>query len=172
MKTFLYRKWSFAPLNFIGTIPTQFIFRCGRILLELNCYTTFKFRKRKKNRSSCLYVFHKTAHQENSRRSRDGKEVDQIAWCTREKTCHVYSKKPIAVVTFLLQTPQPILNSLLSVVYVDVVGASVVTLVGVTEATPSNDSSYRKPIKSKQNEQEIYKFNPVMVSWQRLLDNY
>ena len=48
--------------------------------------TTFKFRKRKKNRSTGFYVFHKTAHQENSRRSRDGKEVDQIAWCTREKT--------------------------------------------------------------------------------------
>ena len=63
-----------------------------------------------------------------------------------------------------MQTPQPILNSLLGVVYVDVVGASVVILVGVTEATPSNDSSYRKPIKSKQNEQEIYKLNPVMIS--------
>lgn len=70
----------------------------------------------------------------------------------------------MAVLTFLLQTPQPILNSLLSVVYVDVVGASVVILVGVTEATPSNDSSYRKPIKSKQNEQEIYKLKPVMIS--------
>ena len=81
-------------------------------------------------------------------------------------------QKPIAVLTFLMQTPQPILNSLLGVVYVDVVGASVVILVGVTEATPSNDSSYRKPIKSKQNEQEIYKLNPVMISWPRLLDNY
>ena len=88
------------------------------------------------------------------------------------KNRHVYSKKSIAVLTFLLQTPQPILNSLLSVVYVDVVGACVVILVGVTEATPSNDSSYRKPIKSKQNEQEIYKLNPVMISWPRLLDNY
>ena len=66
------------------------------------------------------------------------------------KNRHVYSKKSIAVLTFLLQTPQPILNSLLSVVYVDVVGAIVVILVGVTEATPSNDSSYRKPIESKQ----------------------
>ena len=88
------------------------------------------------------------------------------------KNRRVYSKKSIAVLTFLLQTPQPILNSLLNVVYVDVVGASVVILVGVTEATPSNDSSYRKPIKSKQNEQEIYKLNPVMISWPRLLDNY
>lgn len=88
------------------------------------------------------------------------------------KNRHVYSQKSIAVLTFLLQTAQPILNSLLSVVYVDVVGASVVILVGVTEATPSNDSSYRKPIKSKQNEQEIYKLNPVMISWPRLLDNY
>ena len=88
------------------------------------------------------------------------------------KNRHVYSKKSITVLTFLVQTPQPILNSLLSVVYVDVVGASVVILVGVTEATPSNDSSYRKPIKSKQNEQEINKLNPVMISWPRLLDNY
>lgn len=88
------------------------------------------------------------------------------------KNRHVHSKKSIAVLTFLLQTPQPILNSQLNVVYVDVVGASVVILVGVTEATPSNDSSYRKPIKSKQNEQEIYKLNPVMISWPRLLDNY
>lgn len=88
------------------------------------------------------------------------------------KNRHVYSKKSIAVLTFLLQTPQPILHSLLSVVYVDVVGASVVILVGVTEATPSNDSSYRKPIKSKQNQQAIYKLNRVMISWPRLLDNY
>ena len=62
------------------------------------------------------------------------------------------TKKPIAISSFLLQTPQYILNSLLGVVYADVVGASVVILVGVTEATPSNDSSYRKPIKSTQNE--------------------
>ena len=78
--------------------------------------------------------------------------MDQIVWRACEKACHVYCKKPFAVLTFLLQTAQPILNSLLGVVYVDVVGASVVILVGVTEATPSNDSSYRKPIKSKQNE--------------------
>ena len=57
--------------NFIAIIPTRF--KCWMLVKFPRVKfvgTAPKFRKRKKNSSSCVYVLHKTSHQEISRPSR------------------------------------------------------------------------------------------------------
>ena len=76
--------------------------------------TAPKFRKRKKNSSSCVYVLHKTCHQEISRPSRAGrqrnipKSVMHVQSCFGYKT-YFYFDVLVPVSVALLKLPIAVL---------------------------------------------------------------
>ena len=67
--------------------------------------TAHKFRKRKKNSSSLVYILHEAKNQAFSRRSRaaTATKCTKKAWCTCKIV--VLVNKPIAFLSFSLQSP-------------------------------------------------------------------
>ena len=74
---------------------------CGDEFLE----TASKFRKRKKNSSSCVYVLHKTCHQEISRPGRAVTATKCTQKCNARAELLFWLQKPIAFLTFSLPSP-------------------------------------------------------------------
>ena len=72
--------------------------------------TAPKFRKRKKNSSSCVFVLHKTSHQEISRPSRAVTEKKCTKKCNARAELLFWLVKRIAFLPFLLPSPSSLLK--------------------------------------------------------------
>ena len=72
--------------------------------------TTPKFKKRKKNASSCVYVLHKTSHQEISRRSRAVMAKKCTIKCNAHTELLFFLLSLVLFLTFSLPSPSSLLK--------------------------------------------------------------